>query len=237
MTNLTKTAATEGVDLITPIPHKRNSPVLVNGNTYRADEIGVLSGVRPEDAKKLLQGKAWMEWDGRDPKQVLKEHREAQQAEQRRGHDAAVAKNQAKGIEELVLGVLHGALREMGIDPEALRAANARRTADTLAAIQEFAREKVAEQEAMQKLPAPPAALEPPKVSVPAPVPPPPATTQAEYTVPEEGEPWPDPVDDMPLDYLKLMADAYQVRYQPNIGKPKLIAKLTEAMFETDEAG
>ena len=231
MTNLTKTAATEGVDLITPIPHKRNSPVRVNGNTYRADEIGVLSGVRPEDAKKLLQGKAWMEWDGRDPKQVLKEHREAQQAEQRRGHDAAVAKNQAKGIEELVLGVLHGALREMGIDPEALRAANARRTAETLAKIQEFAREKVAEQMA-----APPA-LEPPKVNVPTPVPPPPETTQVEYKVPEDGDPWPDPVDGMPLDYLKLMADAYQVKYQPNIGKTKLIARLTEAMFETDEAG
>lgn len=50
--------------------------------------------------------------------------------------------------------------------------------------------------------------------------------------VPAEGEEWPDPTEEMSVEYLKLMADAYEVTYAKNIGKATLIERIKAAMYE-----
>ncbi len=50
--------------------------------------------------------------------------------------------------------------------------------------------------------------------------------------VPEDGEEWPDPDESMSIEYLKLMADAYEISYATNIGKKTLIARVKDAMYE-----
>ncbi len=75
---------------------------------------------------------------------------------------------------------------------------------------------------------------------------PPPAPTPAEPSAaPEEpeaedakGDPegsdgqWPEPTEEMGIDYLKTMADAYDVKYSVLIGKAKLVERLKAAMYE-----
>lgn len=43
---------------------------------------------------------------------------------------------------------------------------------------------------------------------------------------------WPHPTEDMDLDYLKEMADAYEVSYGRNIGAKTLVKRIEEAMYE-----
>ena len=49
--------------------------------------------------------------------------------------------------------------------------------------------------------------------------------------VPGPGAEWPEPVESMSLDYLRLMADAYQVKWQKNTPKLSLIKKIAAEMF------
>ncbi len=49
---------------------------------------------------------------------------------------------------------------------------------------------------------------------------------------PAEGEEWPDPTEEMSMDYLKAMADAYEVKYASNIGPGTLIERLKESMYD-----
>jgi len=57
----------------------------------------------------------------------------------------------------------------------------------------------------------------------------------AGWEIPEEGEDWPDPTEDMPIEYLRDMAKAYQLKVHHATGKAKLVALLTEAMFDDEE--
>lgn len=51
--------------------------------------------------------------------------------------------------------------------------------------------------------------------------------------VPEGDEEWPDPHDSMSLDYLKKMADAYGVKYNPQLKNKKvLVERILESMYE-----
>lgn len=52
--------------------------------------------------------------------------------------------------------------------------------------------------------------------------------------VPDEDtdEEWPDPSEEHSLEYLKKMADAYEIKYGRNIGKSTLIKRINVAMFE-----
>lgn len=50
--------------------------------------------------------------------------------------------------------------------------------------------------------------------------------------VPGEDGDWPDPTEEMSLEYLKLMADAYEIEYGARIGKEKLLERLKAEMYE-----
>jgi len=50
----------------------------------------------------------------------------------------------------------------------------------------------------------------------------------------ETTEEWPDPTEDMNIEYLRRMADAYEVRYTGRTGKPRLIKDIVEAMYPPD---
>lgn len=56
--------------------------------------------------------------------------------------------------------------------------------------------------------------------------------TKGDPPVPEGDAEWPDPEESMSMEYLKLMADAYEVSYASNIGKKTLIARIKDAMYE-----
>ena len=44
-------------------------------------------------------------------------------------------------------------------------------------------------------------------------------------------EEWPDPAEAQGLDYLKAMADAYEVKYSPKIKAADLVKKIQAAMY------
>jgi hypothetical protein len=59
------------------------------------------------------------------------------------------------------------------------------------------------------------------------------AETPATWHEPQnEDEEWPDPVIDMPTEFLCKMADAYQLTVPHNISKAKLVQKIHKAMYE-----
>ena len=51
----------------------------------------------------------------------------------------------------------------------------------------------------------------------------------------EDGAEWPDPTEDMDIEYLREMADAYQVSYSHRSGKALLVKKITDAMYGEGE--
>ena len=53
----------------------------------------------------------------------------------------------------------------------------------------------------------------------------------AEYHIPEDGL-WPDPTEDMPLDYLREMADAYEVKHTAKTSVKTLIKRIAGEMYE-----
>lgn len=74
--------------------------------------------------------------------------------------------------------------------------------------------------------------------TAPAPAPAPkveskPATPAAEvaWREPREGEDWPDPTDEMPVDYLRKMAEAYEVKHSAKTSKRDLIKKILAEMY------
>lgn len=69
-------------------------------------------------------------------------------------------------------------------------------------------------------------------------VPPAPATAPvfqgesgATYTVPADGD-WPDPTDDMPLEYVQEMAKAYDVTHNARTSRKVLVKRINGAMYE-----
>jgi hypothetical protein len=67
-------------------------------------------------------------------------------------------------------------------------------------------------------------------IAVPPPPPPPPAVSPDQYVVPEDGD-WPDPTEEMPMEYLREMAAAYQVKYNGLTAKKTLIKKIMIEMY------
>lgn len=52
------------------------------------------------------------------------------------------------------------------------------------------------------------------------------------WKVPREGEDWPDPQEGMPMQYLRAMAAAYQVKVPRRATAAELVAKISAAMYE-----
>lgn len=53
-----------------------------------------------------------------------------------------------------------------------------------------------------------------------------------EERIPGPGEEWPDPHEDMSVEYLRKMADAYRVKYSKNTSKKELVKRLAATMYE-----
>lgn len=58
----------------------------------------------------------------------------------------------------------------------------------------------------------------------------PPPSEAEKFEVPEDGD-WPDPTDAMPIEYLRQMAEAYEVKHSAKTGKKDLIKKITAKMY------
>jgi len=57
------------------------------------------------------------------------------------------------------------------------------------------------------------------------------AASGYDASVYEESGNWPKPTADMPIAFLKKMADAYEVKYAPNIGVETLVGRIVKKMF------
>ena len=58
----------------------------------------------------------------------------------------------------------------------------------------------------------------------------PPPSEAAKWVEPEDGD-WPDPIDKMPIDFLRKMADAYAVKHIKRTDKSELIKKIMAEMY------
>ena len=56
-------------------------------------------------------------------------------------------------------------------------------------------------------------------------------TATIEWQEPAEGADWPDPVEAMPIEYLRRMADAYDVKHGTKTSKKTLIEKILVEMY------
>lgn len=148
------------MDLINSLPHKRNTSVRVNSNTYQIDANGLCRDVADADAAKLLQNDAW-----------------------RLAGTAPAPKAKKEG----------GRMKLIGADAPP---SEPEETAQALS----------------------PGAAEPEVV-------------EAKYGVPGPGEDWPDPTEDMPEEYLRQMADAYEVPHKGNVSKATLVKRIQKAMY------
>lgn len=82
------------------------------------------------------------------------------------------------------------------------------------------------------------AAAKPPPVVKPSPVEATPPPVPVEEIEGEEAEPeeagsddWPDPEETMDIEYLRQIADAYDVQYTPRTGKKRLVTDIMQAMY------
>jgi hypothetical protein len=58
------------------------------------------------------------------------------------------------------------------------------------------------------------------------------AVTVAPGVIPGEGEQWPDPTEDMDINYLRAMADAYHVEYGTKTSRKVLVNHIKKAMYD-----
>lgn len=58
-----------------------------------------------------------------------------------------------------------------------------------------------------------------------------PEPSEDESTGDSTDDAWPDPTEDMELAYLREMADAYEVKYGPRTGNPRLCKDIMAAMY------
>lgn len=100
------------MDLVNLHRHMLGRSVLVNGTLYQIDQEGIVRGVPEADAAKLLQNKAWMEFD---PEAAAKR-------EERRQALREEFKGQSGGIQ---LVTKQGEL----VDPKAINEAQAKKEA------------------------------------------------------------------------------------------------------------
>lgn len=176
---------------------KRNSNVTVNGHTYTIgaggfiqDKEGKPFDVPEEDARKLLQGRAWKElgWDPEDPANAGKFA----------PHVGPGGIPLRKGRLPRDMSQVHGAPQAKGAEkPEAKPIMSDQLPPQEVYGPGSGQLEKAGEVK--------------------------------ERTV-EEGE-WPDPTEEMSLEYLRQMADAYEVSYTARTGVKRLVSDITKAMY------
>lgn len=61
--------------------------------------------------------------------------------------------------------------------------------------------------------------------------------TEPQWKEPTGDEEWPDPTDEMPVDYLRKMAEAYEVKHTAKTSKRDLIKKIMAEMYPKGKKG
>jgi hypothetical protein len=191
------------MDLLNLLEHKKNTKILVNGTVYTIGPDGVLKDVKDEDAKALLQiEKVWKVYD---PK--------------RAAELKAQAKAAAKGKIQLVGPTGPIPRDDKPGDPMDPNFAVYKRP-DPVSTIQKSEDPKTVpakdETEAT-----PEAAPEEDEVSG--------EQLQGEA---EANDEWPDPDESMDVDFLRQMAEAYEVTFNARTSKKTLVKRISAAMYE-----
>lgn len=196
-------------DLVNLLKHMAGKSVLVNGTVYAIDEDGVVKDVADADAAKLLQNKAWMEFD---PEAAAKR-------EERRKVLRGQFKEQVGGIQ---LMTRKGEL----IDPHAVN--KAQEAAEAATEAQDYPSMRPKKQKS-----APHSSEVDAGVPLEEPVPPEvEAVTHEDQGTLGDADEWPDPEVGMKKSYLQDMANAYGLTFKPTTTKPELVSMIMQAMYD-----
>ena len=88
---------------------------------------------------------------------------------------------------------------------------------------------------ARQPAPTPPAPTAATPAAAPVPSPKEAPKAAATWAIPEEGGEWPDPTVEMPLEYLKAMASAYDVKCNSKTKPEDLVSRIHAAMYPPEK--
>lgn len=238
-------------------PNKKNSKFTVNGNTYWISHGGFVADpgdpaepleIPEADAAKLLQGRAWkaLSWDPSDPrfakrmipaptgtgigrrprtKEELKWDQgiHPKTVEEMEGQVLSVPTKDGKPTGDEAVETKPPTTEEIEKSHEQteaeVAAANARELEQDTGLLSDMG-EPVSGEDTTQEIEAATA--------------PPPEETETQtptWTIPAEGEEWPDPVESMPIEFLREIAKAYEVSYTPRTGRRRLVKDITAAMY------
>lgn len=236
-------------------PHKRNTNVTVAGAIYRIGPGGfICSGeegrepldVPEEAAGKLLQGKAWrkLSWDPADPKNVSRFMTKLWDVKTPKGAIGRPPRNMSmvdktsrpKPIArtDLPPQAIGGAVDRSGnltgmeqAQPSDRHLEKSLETAQQKESKDVAQQQKLASKDEKAGEFAPQAQLQGDAAVGDGR----PADLKPQWLVPNEGGEWPDPVPEMPREYLAQMAEVYEVKFKKNIGTAKLVKRIHDAMY------
>jgi len=231
-------------------PNKRNSKVTCRGTTYWIGHGGFIAepddphtpvDIPEEHASVLLQGKAWRElaWDPNDPKYAKRmmpapegkglgrrprtrdelhweQGVQPKTVDELEGQPITVATKDGKptGTELIEKPMTDADLEKAAREADkAIAAANAKELEEDTGLMADVDSSEEAD-EAGKAL-----AVD---------------AEPDEWLVPDEGEEWPDPTEDMPIDYLRQMAVAYAVTHTKKTAKKTLIKNITKEMYDEE---
>lgn len=198
-------------DLLNLLEHKKNTKVLVNGTVYDIGPDGVARNVAEPDAAKLLQNlRVWKIFDPKKAK-ALK----------------AKAKKEAKGKMQLLgadgpIGMPDKPGDPMDPNLDVYKrpdpTANASETREQPEAIETAETKEEAEAEPEDESGESPQSKSNP-----------PPAQSADSSLDNA---WPDPNEDMDIEYLRDMAAAYEVVHNKRTPKKTLVSRIHAAMYE-----
>lgn len=195
-------------DLLNLLEHKKNTKVLVNGTVYDIGPDGVARNVAEPDAAKLLQNlRVWKIYDPKKAK-ALK----------------AKAKKEARGKMQLLGSDGPIGLPDKPGDPMDPSLDVYKRPDPTpTTAAPEKPSETAEPKEEVEAEPEDESGESPQPESTPEP---------AQTADSSLDNAWPDPNEDMDIEYLREMAAAYEVVHNKRTPKKTLVSRIHAAMYE-----
>lgn len=190
-------------DLLNLLEHKKNTRVSVNGTMYEIGPDGVVKGVKDEDAAKLLQNERV--WKKYDPKRASALRAQAKAAHKGKMKLLDVNGNPVGDLPPDKPGPTMDPNEEVYQRPDPQTPEGPPPVPESVEAPEEEAVEEEPEEEADD--------------------------AEEEEAEAADGE-WPDPEESMDIDYLREMAEAYEVSFTPRTAKKTLVKRISAAMYE-----
>ena len=197
-------------DLLNLLEHKKNTRVSVNGTTYEIGADGVVKGVKEADATKLLQNERV--WKKYDPKRASAIRAQAKAANKGKMKLLDVHGNPIDNLPPDTPGPTMDPLEEVydRPDPKVQNSEGPPPVPESVEEPEEEEPEDVGDEEEEEE-------------------------AEAEEAEEEEAEAdgeWPDPKESMAIDYLREMAEAYEVEFTSRTSKKTLVKRISAAMYE-----